>query len=208
MAVSVSQAATCSNSTQLPVSLKSPSITPVPDTLVITYLQMTDPTQFRPAYLNYPDGIKMMCMDTPDVAFYRFLYSTVGKPWRWRDRLSYSDEELQEILTASETSIHVLYVNGAPAGYIELVKRREGPSGRFYSTEIVYFGLRENYLGRGLGKHLLSHGIAYAWNKGTQRLWIHTSNLDSPYALDNCIKRGFKIYRIEKEPMPELYRQP
>jgi GNAT superfamily N-acetyltransferase len=168
---------------------------------------MTDPTQFRPAYLNYPDGIKMMCMDTPDVAFYRFLYSTVGKPWRWRDRLSYSDEELQEILTVSETSIHVLYVNGAPAGYIELVKRREGPSGRFYSTEIVYFGLRENYLGRGLGKHLLSHGIAYAWNKGTQRLWIHTSNLDSPYALDNCIKRGFKIYRIEKEPMPELYRE-
>jgi len=67
--------------------------------------------------------------------------------------------------------------------------------------------LRENYLGRGLGKHLLSHGIAYAWNKGTQRLWIHTSNLDSPYALDNCIKRGFKIYRIEKEPMPELYRE-
>ncbi|HBL13655.1 MAG TPA: N-acetyltransferase [Cyanobacteria bacterium UBA11162] len=202
--VSVIQAAT-TKTTQPPVSSKSFPRTPLPDTLVTTYLQMTTPTQFRPAYLNYPDGIKVMCMDIPDVAFYRFLYTTVGKPWRWRDRLSYTDEEIESMLLAPGTSIHVLYVDGAPAGYIELVKRKEGPSGRFYSTQIVYFGLRESYLGRGLGKHLLSHGIAYAWNKGTQRLWVYTCNLDSPYALDNCIKRGFKIYRIEKEPMPESY---
>lgn len=186
---------------------KSLTSTPLPDTLVITYLQMTEPTHFRPAYLNYPEGIKVMCMDTPDVAFYRFLYTTVGKSWRWRDRLSYSDEEIKAILVAPGTSVHVLYIDGAPVGYIELVQRREGPSGYFYSTEIVYFGLRENYLRRGLGRHLLSHGIAYAWNKGTQRLWIHTSNLDSPYALDNCLKCGFKVYRVEKEPMPEYYMQ-
>lgn len=206
--VSVDQVtATTKITQQFPVSSNSFPRRPLPDTLVITYLQMTVPSQFRPAYLNYPDGIKLMCMDIPDVAFYRFLYTTVGKPWGWRDRLSYSDGEIESTLLTPGTSVHVLYVDGVPAGYIELVKRKEGPSGRFYSTQIVYFGLRETYFGRGLGKHLLSHGIAYAWNKGTQRLWIYTTNLDSPYALDNCLKRGFRIYRIEKEPMPESYSQ-
>jgi GNAT superfamily N-acetyltransferase len=177
----------------------------LPDTLVTTYLQMTDWSQFRPAYLNYLGGIKVMCMGTPDVAFYRFLYSSVGEQWRWRERLSHSDEEIQALLSDPGTSVHVLYVNGAPAGYIELAERREGPTRRFLSTEIVYFGLRAAYIGRGLGKHLLSHGIAYAWNRGTQRLWVHTCNLDGPHALNNYIKRGFKIYRVEKQPMPERY---
>jgi GNAT superfamily N-acetyltransferase len=166
---------------------------------------MTDWTQFRPAYLNYLDGIKLMCLDTPDVAFYRFLYSSIAKQWHWPDRLSQSDEEIKALLVAPNTSIHVLYVDGAPAGCIELVKRKEGPTGRFYATEIAYFGLRPGYSGRGLGKHLLSHGIAYAWNKGTQRLWVHTCNLDGSHTLNNYVKRGFKVYRVEKEPMPENY---
>lgn len=177
----------------------------LPDTLITTYLQMTHWSDFRPAYLNYLDGIRVLCMDMPDVAFYRFLYSSVGQQLRWRDRLTRSDEEIGALLAAPGTSVHVLYVHGAPAGYIELVQHPEGPSGRFYSTEIAYFGLRANYTGRGLGKHLLSHGIAYAWNKGSQRLWVHTCNLDSSHALDNYIKRGFKIYKVEKEPMPEHY---
>ncbi|MEG4004888.1 GNAT family N-acetyltransferase [Microcoleus sp. Pol11C1] len=79
------------------------------------------------------------------------------------------------------TSVHVLYVNGTPAGYIELANHQEGSAARFYSTEIVYFGLKPDYIGRGLGKHLLSHGIACAWNKGTQCLWVHTCNLDAPH---------------------------
>src|SRR5919202_5227717 len=179
--------------------------TSLPDTLVTTYLQMTDWSQFRPAYLNYLDGIKLMCMETPDVAFYRFLYTSVGQQWRWRDRNNQSDDEIEALLLAQGTSVHVLYVNGAPAGYIELAQRKEGPTGRYFSTEIVYFGLRASYIGRGLGKHLLSHGIAYAWNKGTQRLWVHTCNLDNPHALNNYIKRGFKIFRVDKQPMPERY---
>ncbi|AFZ16789.1 GNAT family N-acetyltransferase [Allocoleopsis franciscana] len=201
---SVEKATGSTNSAPLQVSSSLPNIR-LPDTLVTTYLQMTDWSQFRPAYLNYLGGMKLMCMGTPDVAFYRFLYSSVGEEWRWRERLSHSDEEIKALLLAPGTSIHVLYVNGVPAGYIELAERREGPTGRFFSTEIVYFGLRSTYMGRGLGKHLLSHGIAYAWNRGTQRLWVHTCNLDGPHALNNYIKRGFKIYRVDKEPMPERY---
>lgn len=168
---------------------------------------MTDSAQFRPAYLNYLDGIRVMCMDVPDVAFYRFLYSSVGKQWRWHDRLNCSDEEIEALLTAPRTSVHVLYVNGVPAGYIELVQRKEGPQNRLLVTEIAYFGLRPAYIGRGLGRHLLSHGIAYGWNNGAHRLWVHTCNLDNPYALDNYMKRGFRVYRVERKPMPEDYLQ-
>jgi GNAT superfamily N-acetyltransferase len=177
----------------------------LPDTLVITYLQMKDWSEFRPAYLNYPDGIKVMCMDTPDVDFYRFLYTSIGKQWRWSDRLSYSDDQIKALLSVPGTSLHVLYVAGVPAGYIELVKHLENKSAKLHSTQIVYFGLRPSYLSRGLSKHLLSHGIAYAWNKGTQRLWTHTCNLEDSHTLENYIKRGFKTYRVEEKPMPEHY---
>jgi GNAT superfamily N-acetyltransferase len=189
---------------QYPVSPKSlPK--QLPDTLITTYLQMKDWSEFRPAYLNYPDGIKVMCMDTPDVDFYRFLYTSIGKQWRWRDRISHSDDQIKALLSVPGTSIHVLYVAGVPAGYIELAKHLENRSAKLHSTEIAYFGLRPSYLSRGLGKHLLSHGIAYAWNKGTQRLWVHTCNLDNSHTLENYINRGFKTYKIEKKPMPEYY---
>ncbi|MGQ4646581.1 GNAT family N-acetyltransferase [Lyngbya aestuarii] len=183
---------------------KSLPTTGVPKTLVMTYLQMIDQSQFRPAYLNYLDGVKLMCLCKPDVQFYRFLSSCVGKQWQ-HERLSKSDLEIQALLADPKTSIHVLYVDGAPVGYIEMLKRKYGPSTNFYSIEIVYFGLRREYRRRGLDKHLLSHGIAYAWNNGAQRLWVHTSNLETPYVLNNYLQRGFKVYRIEKEPMPPHY---
>ena len=73
------------------------------------------------------------------------------------------------------------------------------------SVEIAYFGLRRNYMGRGLGKHLLSYGVARAWEMGANRVWLHTCNLDGPHALANYQKRGFRIYDVVEEPMPELY---
>lgn len=170
----------------------------VPDVLVTTYLHMTDQSQLRPAYLDNDSGLSFKTMEATDVAFYRFLYSSVGEQWRWRDRLSLSDNELEALLVAPDTSVHVLSVNDVPAGYIELVQSEE-------LTEIAYFGLRPDYIGKGLGKHLLSYGIAQAWNNGTQRLWVHTCNLDGPYALDNYIKRGFSIYKVHEQPMPEHY---
>ena len=37
------------------------------------------------------------------------------------------------------------------------------------------------------------------------RVWLHTCNLDGPHALSNYQKRGFRIYEVIEEPMPELY---
>lgn len=168
-----------------------------PDVLITTYLEMIDAADFRPEFTGHPH-LQIIRLERPDVAFYRFLYGEVGRIWHWRDRLIMSEEDLRQAISLPEVTIHVLYLQGAPAGYVELRQQVD-------STEIAYFGLRPEYMGMGLGKHLLSYGIQQAWDGGASRLWVHTCNLDGPYALDNYIKRGFRIYKTEEQPMPQRY---
>ncbi|MCU0497304.1 MAG: GNAT family N-acetyltransferase [Anaerolineae bacterium] len=163
--------------------------------LVTTYLEMTSRSGFRPAYIS-GTHFTIEQMQTLDVNFYRFLYNAVGEQWCWRERNLLSDAELTAILAQSK--VYVLYCDGVPAGYVELA-----PHGS--EMEIAYFGIRPAYFGRGFGKHLLSYGIAQAWASGASRVWLHTCNLDSPQALDNYLKRGFKVYDVQRERMPELF---
>lgn len=169
-----------------------------PEMLITTYLHMTSRDQFRPAFVDQA-GLLLLTMGAPDIHYYRFLYRGVGEHLRWRDRILMPDAELEAALADPGTSVHVLYVRGIPAGYVELVK-----TGR--ETELAYFGLRPPYQGMGLGKHLLSVGIERAWADDIDRLWVHTCNLDSPRALDNYQKRGFVVYDVREQPMPERYQ--
>lgn len=166
--------------------------------LITTYLEMTDDVEFSPSFIKASD-IEIVKMEMPDLGFYKFLYQSVGEEWAWRDRLVMPNAELRKILSSDNTQVHVLYVSGSPAGYVELFKHEDD------SVEIMYFGLRSDYMGRGLGKHLLSHGISSAWAMNATRVWLHTCNLDGPHALANYQKRGFKVFKVEEEPMPELY---
>ncbi len=168
-----------------------------PDMLETTYLEMTSRAQFLPAY-RQADAFRIVPMIAPSTDFYRSLYRAVGEQWRWRDRLIMPDAELKAALAKPGTTIHVLYHGDNPAGYVELV--REGQA-----VEIAYFGLCPGYLGQGLGKHLLSYGIERAWEGDTARVWLHTCNLDGPYALENYVKRGFRVYKVHRYPMPERY---
>lgn len=169
----------------------------VPDTLITTYLEMTDRAQFRPSFIE--TSAQILPMARYDLPFYRFLYGEIGKAWRWYDRLSYDDEKLAE--TLSYVEIYVLYADGVPAGYVELEPHA-------HEIEVAYFGLRPEFIGRGLGKHLLSYGIQQAWMPTSiERVWLHTCNLDSPQALNNYQARGFSIYKEAKEPMPKLYQK-
>ena len=167
-------------------------------TLITTYLEMTSPSSFAPSFVQAAD-IEIVKMEMPDLGFYKFLYQSVGEEWAWRDRLVMPNAELRKVLASEKTQVHVLYVSGSPGGYVELFQHEDR------SVEIMYFGLRRDYMGRGLGKHLLSYGIARAWEMDASRVWLHTCNLDGPHALANYQKRGFSIYKVVEEPMPELY---
>ncbi|WP_353094996.1 GNAT family N-acetyltransferase, partial [Methylibium sp.] len=77
------------------------------------------------------------------------------------------------------------------AGYVEL-ERQAGDQ-----VEIAYFGLMREFMGQGLGGHLLTLGIDRAWAMGATRVWVHTCTLDGPAALANYEARGLLRYHEE-----------
>ena len=82
-------------------------------------------------------------------------------------------------------------LDGAPVGYAELV--REGDD-----VELASFGLLPGFAGRGFGGALLTTVTADAWQRGAQRVWLHTCSLDSAAALPGYERRGFRRYREER----------
>jgi GNAT superfamily N-acetyltransferase len=156
-----------------------------------TYLQLNHPDEFTAVFLS-DEGAKIVRLQNCPASFYRYLYSEVGRFYHWIDRLVWTDEEIVRHLAQDSLSLFVLYYEGAPAGYFELLKEEDG------STELAYFGLVQEFLGKGLGKHLLSAAITQAWEDGANRVWLHTCTLDDPAALPNYLKRGFQPFDEEK----------
>jgi GNAT superfamily N-acetyltransferase len=124
-------------------------------------------------------------------SFYRYLYSEVGRNYHWVDRLSWTDAQIAEHLSSSAVTLWVMYASGSPAGYFELERHEDG------STEIAYFGLLPEFIGRGLGGHLLTLAVRQAWSTGAGRVWLHTCTLDDAAAMPNYLKRGFKPFKQE-----------
>jgi GNAT superfamily N-acetyltransferase len=94
-------------------------------------------------------------------------------------------------LARPEISVWVLYHGNDVAGYFELAGGDDG------SVEIAYFGLTGPYIGRGLGKHLLTCAVEQSWAMGASRVWLHTCTLDHPAALPNYHRRGFSAFKSE-----------
>ena len=162
--------------------------------VVRTYLEMRSPDALRAA--GPPPGpadLRVERRASPDVAEYRALYRAVGEGYHWRDRLQWSDERLAAWLADPQLSLWILIVDGERAGYFELW--RDGAEG---AVELVYFGLAQPFIGRGLGKFLLTRAVEEAWRlPGTRRVWLHTCTLDDRAALPNYLARGFVETRKE-----------
>lgn len=154
-----------------------------------TYLEMTSPGELAGSAAP-PDGVRLERVEHCPLGFFRFLYAEVGKQYYWRDRLTWSDEQIIEYLNGP-VWVWVLYQGGAPGGYFELKRHEDG------SIEVAYFGLMPHAVGRGLGTLLLTRAVEEAWALGTNRVWLHTCTLDHPAALPNYLKRGFKQVRTE-----------
>lgn len=163
--------------------------------LTITYLELYDHMP-RQLSLEAPPDTLIMQASTPLPAFYRFLYTEVGRTYAWVDRLPWTDEDLHNYLACPDIVLLVLYVQGVPAGYIELDRANTEEPG----TKIAYFGLMPAFHGRGLGRYLLSVGVQRALDDGARRIWLNTCTLDGPYALANYQARGFVAYKQHTYP--------
>lgn len=161
-----------------------------PVQVVRTYLEMTSPEALSPA--ARPDArARVERVEECPPSFFRYLYAAVGGPYHWVDRLPWTDDDVRRYLATPGVSLWVLSFAGAPAGYFELKRHDEG------SVEIAYFGLLPEFIGRGLGKYLLTEGVRQAWAFGARRVWLHTCTLDGPAALPNYRARGFRPFKEE-----------
>lgn len=159
----------------------------------VTFLEMTAPPVSPP---SATPAIKhaIMRATMPTLSFYRYLYNGVGAPWHWYERNLLSDGELSTIIHNENVEIFVLYIEGVPAGFAELDRRFTA------DTELAYFGLMPEFLGRGFGPYFLRWAIDQAWSDNkTKRLWIHTCTMDHPRALALYQQAGFSVYAQENK---------
>jgi GNAT superfamily N-acetyltransferase len=150
----------------------------------VTELEMTVPPKQS---LPVPVNIQTAIMRVPEIplSFYRFLYLRVGRRWNWVNRLRMSDAELAAVLHDKRNSVTVLYVNGAPAGFFELLQVDED------TVELSHFGMFEHALGLGLGKWFLLQALYAAWNSNPKTVRVATNTLDHPRALQLYQRFGF-----------------
>ncbi len=160
--------------------------------VVITYREMTA-RPVRPTLPTPAGRLALLRAEAPSVAYYRYLYNSVGEPWFWADRRRLDDTALAAQIQDPKVEIYVLYVNGEPAGYVELDRRPEP------DIEIAYFGIFPQFVGRGFGPYLMNWAVDQAWSYGPARLIVNTCTLDHPKALRTYQRVGFVAYKQERK---------
>jgi GNAT superfamily N-acetyltransferase len=132
----------------------------------------------------------------PPLHFYRYLYGTVGSPYLWWQRRELDDEALATIVHDARVEILVLQVDGVPAGFAELDRRRAG------EVALVYFGLMPEFVGQGLGLPFLARVLEHVWqadDAAIERVTVHASSTDHPRALMVYQRLGFVPYDVQHE---------
>lgn len=152
----------------------------------VTYLEMLALPD-RPA-VAVPSGVEVRRAVRPTVSFYRYLYNTIGGDWTWSGRRLVNDETLAGDVQDPRVEVNVLWVEGVPAGLMELDLRA------LPEIELFYFGLMPDFIGKGLGRFALDWVVDRAWSYRPKRVWVHTCDLDHPNALAVYQKAGFVIY--------------
>ena len=174
----------------------------------VWHLEMTTPS--LPEASRRPYDLHRVEKPQPELS--RFLYTSVGAPWKWYQRLGWNWQKWQDHLTRPGVETWIACQGAVPVGYFELNREADG------STEIAYFGLVPEFVGLGLGKSLLEDALISAWQGTRKRVWLHTCTLDHPSALTNYLARGFSIFKEEDieemipasplEPWPNAGKKP
>jgi GNAT superfamily N-acetyltransferase len=159
--------------------------------VTVTFLRQ-DALPSRPAS-PFPAGTRLVRLPKPTVAFYRYLYDTVGAPYVWWLRRTVPDAQIADMLATPGVSVHVLYENEEPAGFFELDAR----SGSV--VNISYFGLFPQAIGKGLGRKLLDATVATAWAHKPRYVTVNTCTADHKAALPTYLRTGFVAVRTVKE---------
>jgi ribosomal protein S18 acetylase RimI-like enzyme len=156
------------------------------------YLDMTTPPP--PVLASDATLVRLTGVDAER---FRNLYRDVGQHWLWASHLKKSTEDMAMYLSAAERETFAVVDKQGDCGLLQLQFATDG------TAEIVYIGVVEAAMGRGLGRWLLEQAIARAFAKPINRLWLHTCSFDHPKALGFYLRAGFRIYATGFEIMDD-----
>lgn len=131
------------------------------------------------------DSIQLEHWKNPGTDDYLELYKEVGNAWGWTGRLLKTPEELAAILNSENNEVWLFRNENEVAGFFELVRSEN-------ETEIIYLGLKPEWIGKGFGQKLIQSAISKAGQNG-EKVWLHTCEHDHASALQNYLKAGFRI---------------
>ncbi len=128
----------------------------------------------------------------PNIEINKFFYKNIGKKHRWVDRLIWDNLKWVSYIENNNVYTYILKLKDDLVGYFEIINDETSKS-----SEIAYFGILENFIGKKIGGYFLSEAIKICFNNYSNRVWVHTCTLDHKNALKNYLKRGMKIFREE-----------
>jgi GNAT superfamily N-acetyltransferase len=135
-----------------------------------------------------PAGLEIIHQPEADLPLYRAIYETIGKPWCWWERRRQTDEEIAAEIHAPNYELYFPQVDGVPMGMVEFDKRQ------WPGVQLNYFGIFDEFTGRGIGGYLLDWSVDHVFAAGATRYWLHTCSLDSPNACLAYERAGFQCY--------------
>lgn len=159
-------------------------------------LEMASVEDFSPKRLDFP-GLEVRQVARPSPHYSWFLHQAVGEDFRWGGRDQWGRVEWTEWVNRPNLETWVAYLEGAPAGYSELVREADS------SVRIHHFGLLPGFIGIGLGGHFLTIVLERAWELGPTKVWLSTCSHDHPHARKNYKARGFKLVEERSGPANE-----
>src|SRR4051812_13698770 len=106
----------------------------MPTEVLRTHLALASRDQLKPG--RTPDvQAAVRRLEHVSPAEYLALYTRIGGPWQWHDRLAWTEAELAVYLADDSVRVYVAEVGADLAGYFELKRIDDA------TIEIMYFGL-------------------------------------------------------------------
>ena len=161
------------------------------ETIIRNYLEIKSLNQLSEIKKS-DDNYSLNQIIPNDFQLNKFFYKQIGKNYQWVDRLIWTDKNWIEYVSSPNLFTFVLKNNDDIAGFFELMYHKDK-----LETEIAYFGLLKEYIGKKLGGYMLSEAIKKSFSYNVKRVWAHTCSLDHKNALKNYLSRGMKIYNTE-----------
>ena len=179
------------------------AIIPVPAgsiAVVVTHLEMKASPATGPVKPPLP-GLSLWRVEQPSVDWYLPLYRRIGEDFLWFSRLTMTDAQLRQAISAPTTAIYAVRDRDRDIGLVEL-DWRHAPD-----CKILFFGLVPDTISRGIGSWMMTETQRLAFDGGARRLWLHTCTADHPRALPFYLAHGFRAFKreIEIAPDPRLY---